>query len=1353
MELIDVFGKFQLELLPVDWVTEIWNNQFAEPADLPVEYELHLENIPIRQLMNETCACVKQWLATSELCSSVISEVNHSTRLSDVSSLLRSCSTISAGNKSWQNLLNLSIQHKPLLCLLSTFIHQGKINSLDENVRQVCLGATNLYFILLSIPGSKVYNIFNPVLYAHAVESLKMCSLLDSGSNKQTTRAKTSRRNTCDSDSSDDTENEVCITGSSKVTLTKSLNILLNDMLYLLQRFQLKHERDSLILTIQILVLMTRLEKRVSNFLVNSPSQPSTTSLAHNAYIVLRNLCDPEHGDVQETVKLIMRELLPSIFIVDQRGSLITAKEAVIIKDHSVLFIKKLLMSIKEKAYVGVKALIQHLCVRLPDRAEARAKGVQIIYEVMSVLPYSFYSEVVVWIMKLCHNDEVKNRITGLELVSKLLFTEEKFSSEADDFQTSHNSSGNVGNTLYIRYSLFSSHKFLLAVVFSRCLDLSATVRAKSLSIIASVVSSNNPGMKQEVESIFLQPFENTDLTEESDLYKKEFFDMHKFLLHFDIEEAREFDPLPGVKAIFDMLELFVEDPKVFVRKSALQVLANVFLLSSKWMTEKRLEVLVSKCRDISVSVRKMLVQCLTELLDRYPTHPKLPLYWVRGVLPLLADQELKSQEKVLEVLECLILRNFVPFDKMKTPHQFLPWILLDLIGELKMRKLFVFACHKWTLDKILKQSIVNVVQTHIGTRNNDAAWFFLSAVSEYMDIKNLDFCVEYFNQHVHNASEINEYSSQLVMEVLFLNWHLLTTKDQVELCSQLLSSLNLYSVPLPLIARYIDICQFLTEHLADDKETGRQRVKEWAGKLVKMSQKYLNLHVGPDAPEQVADEEILAQHIFTLGDALQICPEVDTTYSFKLLHYLLNPCSEFEEVEEGQKKQWHGTVAATVSAVAVVTLGKMSLQKEKTAKSLVPLFGILLSTSTQPQIKINTMIALADLCTKYTSVVEKLLPDMCMCLRDNDLSVRENTLTLLIQLIQEDYLKLRCPLLFHLLSMLLDEKPSIRDMISVFIENSVLSKQKNIMVQHFVESLFHYNDYTDHPAYSKVVMNFKEQKAFSLAGPDKQEKRRYIYRYMLEHMMDDHRFRTTYNICTDVLAGVVEGTVILNEQGMAVLQDALYSLSSSEIRLSHLRPGGKDNDDDDGDQGEEINVAQVITNMAKKTIISQVVKKNVIENIVPTIIRLKHKLKQLKSPLVKDLMAYLRELMKDYKNEINDILAADKELAAEVLFDLESTAEESSEEESGDELARVVKSNEGNLRSLLMEAVVHVERLSSTLLISSAGDNKNNNVVETSDENQVVNVDANTGLQKNQEQETVPQQPDPIEEIKSEST
>ena len=66
-----------------------------------------------------------------------------------------------------------------------------------------------------------------------------------------------------------------------------------------------------------------------------------------------------------------------------------------------------------------------------------------------------------------------------------------------------------------------------------------------------------------------------------------------------------------------------------------------------------------------------------------------------------------------------------------------------------------------------------------------------------------------------------------------------------------------------------------------------------------------------------------------------------------------------------------------------------------------------------------------------------------------------------------------------------------------------------------------------------------------------------------------------------------------------------------------------------------------------------QVVKRNVIENIVPIVVALKRKLAASKSPLMGNLMKFLRELMKDYKNEIQEILAEDRQLMAEIDFDL----------------------------------------------------------------------------------------------------
>ena len=74
-------------------------------------------------------------------------------------------------------------------------------------------------------------------------------------------------------------------------------------------------------------------------------------------------------------------------------------------------------------------------------------------------------------------------------------------------------------------------------------------------------------------------------------------------------------------------------------------------------------------------------------------------------------------------------------------------------------------------------------------------------------------------------------------------------------------------------------------------------------------------------------------------------------------------------------------------------------------------------------------------------------------------------------------------------------------------------------------------------------------------------------------------------------------------------------------------------------------------------------VKTNVIENIVPIVIALKRKLEEMKSPLIDDLMSYLREIMKDYKSEVKEILSADKQLAAEIQFDLKKWEDEQAEQ------------------------------------------------------------------------------------------
>ncbi|KAG8315963.1 Condensin-2 complex subunit D3 [Homalodisca vitripennis] len=974
MDIYDLFSKFELDLLPRDWVQNLWKDDFSEAVEFPTEYEMFLENTDISELMTTASSFIREWLESADSSS-------NASRMS-VSDNRSSMNSSVVDSNSWQNLISNNVQHKALVAMLSIFVLRGKTEKQFE-VKRLGLIATDFYLMLLAIPGSQVFHIFNPILYSHAVENLKICSVLtgSSGSSKpapKKRRGKHQDDDDCEDDEEvhNDSDDEGELVPSDRAKVVKLLNNVLTDLSFTLKRFQLKGQDDSLLITIQILILITRLERNSSSIFSKSPPHNSPSYLAYKAYKILMDLGCPEHGDVEDTVRFIMREMMSGFLIFDQKGLKLTPKEALVIKDHSINFVRNLLIYLKDSAFNGVYTLIQHIIVRIPDKADLRTKGVQVVIELLDVFPHSLYSKTVVWVMSVCHSEQAKYRITGLEIVTKLLYGNERTpSSPLRPFTPSKRSSNKRNgsaddegeeeeeeNNILTQQPDFSTTKYLLGTIFSRFRDTSSTVKAKALAIVANLISSNNRNMKHEMESIFVTPYLHADNIENSNVYEKNFFDFVHFLKNLKKETNPNVDPLPGAKAIIDLLEIFVEDEKVFVRKSALQVLANIFLMNEKWMSKKLLQVMVDNCRDMSVSVRKLLVQCLTDLLIHYPSHAELPKYWVMGVLPLLADQEIKSQEKVLEALQTTILDNLVAHHQMKTPLHALPWLLLGLIADHNKRKLFLFACHKWTLTNSLRQSLITIIKTHIGTENNVAAWFLLSSFSEYLDIKDPEFVMDYFYENVLNSQQVDEYCCQLVTETMHLSWRQLNALQQVTLCDNLLRHLSQFTVPLPLIGRCMDICQLITETHADSPEQARDRIIEWAGNLISICESRLEKVIGADSPTVVEDEQRLCQYIFTVGDAAQICPARLKHSSLLLIQNLLTGCSD-ECDKDDTEKRWKGSVSAAVQAVAVISLGKLCLQKEHTAKVLVPLFGSLLSETPHTEIKVNAMIALTDMC------------------------------------------------------------------------------------------------------------------------------------------------------------------------------------------------------------------------------------------------------------------------------------------------------------------------------------------------------------------------------------------------------
>jgi hypothetical protein len=71
--------------------------------------------------------------------------------------------------------------------------------------------------------------------------------------------------------------------------------------------------------------------------------------------------------------------------------------------------------------------------------------------------------------------------------------------------------------------------------------------------------------------------------------------------------------------------------------------------------------------------------------------------------------------------------------------------------------------------------------------------------------------------------------------------------------------------------------------------------------------------------------------------------------------------------------------------------------------------------------------------------------------------------------------------------------------------------------------------------------------------------------------------------------------------------------------------------------------------------ILSNLLKRNLCENIMPVLIQLKDLMERRFSPFLRQLRYCIREILRDFKDDLKDILAGDAQLASEIAHDLEN--------------------------------------------------------------------------------------------------
>eukprot|EP00004_Rigifila_ramosa_P024990 TRINITY_DN7363_c0_g1_i1.p1 TRINITY_DN7363_c0_g1~~TRINITY_DN7363_c0_g1_i1.p1 ORF type:complete len:688 (-),score=179.56 TRINITY_DN7363_c0_g1_i1:8-2071(-) len=347
--------------------------------------------------------------------------------------------------------------------------------------------------------------------------------------------------------------------------------------------------------------------------------------------------------------------------------------------------------------------------------------------------------------------------------------------------------------------------------------------------------------------------------------------------------------------------------------------------------------------------------------------------------------------------------------------------------------------------------------------------------------------------------------------------------------------------------------------------------------------------------------------------------------------------------------------VPAQVRAHAFLCVGKLCVQDQSLAKKLLPLISReLVDTTAEPSVRNNAAVVLADLCICFSGLVEPYVPHLSACLRDATPLVRRQALVLLTRLLQEDFLKWRDALLYRFLVALADEVPEIRSLAKVCLMDQLLPKNAGLLVQHFSEAVYHFNGHTSHPSFNRFPQTEAHRILFSLAGPENTQKRRAIYSLMMDALSDEQKLRVTGRLCEDVLCSVVDGFIDLpagapsESSAVGVLRDTLWLLSSPGLKISAAaRKATEDRDGDDFDAATQGVAA------ATEKIMAQLTRRNLMDNVVPIVVELKRLLEKTHSPLLRDVMMYVRDIAKAYSEEVTEILAADKQLATEIEYDL----------------------------------------------------------------------------------------------------
>lgn len=677
------------------------------------------------------------------------------------------------------------------------------------------------------------------------------------------------------------------------------------------------------------------------------------------------------------------------------------------------------------------------------------------------------------------------------------------------------------------------------------------------------------------------------------------------------------------------------------VRKAAIQVISQLTIMyPTHFLTDRFIRMLKGFAVDDSLTNRKQSLKLFDQLVDIFPTHDELYKRLLTTMLLLITDVENSVVTLALDVASRRFMKSI-----SKNDERFFSILQTFSVSQLNRIKLLFSVLKK---EKILKSRDLVKIQDFIVDKNSNlvAAWILYDELSHYFpeEVDNL-FVKETFETIDFTPEEDRqEHQSQILFHctnILSKVSHLCDEEEKKQLIERIGEKVVNFEVPSSLIHGYIATLSTITSDSAQKRNQLFYQILN--NEFYTMFNEAISGHI-------LISEKKILRCLTTIGETAVCFHQCTVPQKFiTLVQGLLS--TSLERVRDSfsnrstvnqspMNSNGSSKTSSHVRALAFATMGKMCLTNESLFRKCEKIFIRELQQAQDPEVRNNILIVVCDLCVQYSGV-DRFVSRIGERMKDSSLLVRRNAVSLLSQLLSEDYIKWDPIIFFRFASVIANSDEFVSRSACHVLTNILPRKQPHLLFNHFIETIFVLNKCKEHEVYNQFPQTQYEATQFSYPNVEGDErktkintsKRHIIYKFLLNQLTEEDKLKLHGRLHSELLPSFTESK-IRNE---SVLLDVFSILSSQDMKLNKTTSSE-----------EELDAAAHFSSQ----MVNEILKRHIRDNVLPVLVDLKKSLEKKRSPCLGNLLDYFHSISILYPSEVQDLLKHDRQLRGEFEYD-----------------------------------------------------------------------------------------------------